>query len=26
VNPAVYRAVADYMDGRPEVEFKKPGE
>jgi len=26
VNPAVYRTVADYMDGRPEAEFKKPGE
>jgi hypothetical protein len=25
VNPAVYRTVADYMEGRPEEEFKKPG-
>jgi hypothetical protein len=25
VNPAVYRTVADYMDGKPEEEFKKPG-
>ncbi len=26
VNPAVYRTVADYMDGKPEEQFKKPGE
>ncbi|HEY0001729.1 MAG TPA: transglycosylase domain-containing protein, partial [Actinoplanes sp.] len=24
VNPAVYRTLADYMKGRPEVQFKKP--
>ncbi|BCJ48747.1 penicillin-binding protein [Actinoplanes sp. NBRC 14428] len=26
VNPAVYRTVADYMEGKPEEQFKKPGE
>ncbi|UQU62059.1 penicillin-binding protein [Couchioplanes caeruleus] len=26
VNPAVYRTMADYMDGKPQEEFKKPGE
>ncbi|MGK5683241.1 penicillin-binding protein [Actinoplanes sp. URMC 104] len=24
VNPAVYRTLADYMEGRPEVQFKRP--
>ncbi|MEU4692323.1 transglycosylase domain-containing protein [Actinoplanes sp. NPDC023714] len=24
VNPAVYRTLADYMDGKPRVQFKKP--
>jgi membrane peptidoglycan carboxypeptidase len=24
VNPAVYRALADYMEGKPQEEFKKP--
>ena len=24
VNPAVYRTLADYMDGKPSVQFKKP--
>ncbi|MFI5934418.1 transglycosylase domain-containing protein [Actinoplanes sp. NPDC051494] len=26
VNPAVYRTVADFMEGKPSEEFKKPGE
>ncbi|GAA0462351.1 penicillin-binding protein [Paractinoplanes deccanensis] len=26
VNPVVYRTLADYMEGQPSVEFKKPGE
>jgi len=25
VNPAVYRTMADYMDGKPQEEFKTPG-
>ena len=25
VNPAVYRTLADYMKGKPKVQFKKPG-
>jgi membrane peptidoglycan carboxypeptidase len=26
VNPAVWNTVADYMDGKPDEQFKKPGE